>query len=384
MPTLRHLSASGFRSLRDVRLRDLPRCGVLIGANGSGKSNFLALLQMVAHVGSHSLSRYVGQSGGARSQLFRGTTVSRAIHVCAEFENERDWVAYDVELRPAPKDRLVFENERAGRRTAAAQDYEWISLGSGHFESGLTRERSAHPVVRGVSHALRHLSYFHVHDTSPTSPMRSASRVRDARYLRSDGSNLAAYIHALKTSPDAEFAAAWRRIIGLVRRIAPFVKDLSPAPLHPTPTTLPAELDEAEEPSESVLLDWIDDCDQVFGSSHLSDGTLRAIALVTALAQPTSRRPRVIAIDEPELGLHPAALNVLSELMRSVSATSQVIVATQSPALLDHFMPDETIVTERVDGATDFRRLDSGELAAWLGEYTLSELFDKNVLGGRP
>jgi predicted ATPase len=122
----------------------------------------------------------------------------------------------------------------------------------------------------------------------------------------------------------------------------------------------------------------------VFGAHHLSDGTLRAIALITALAQPASRRPHVTVVDEPELGLHPAALHLVCELVRSASVHGQVLVATQSPALLDHYSADEVLVTERTGGATVVRRLDAAALEVWLDEYTLSELFDKNVLGGRP
>jgi predicted ATPase len=133
-----------------------------------------------------------------------------------------------------------------------------------------------------------------------------------------------------------------------------------------------------------VRLDWIDDQDQRFGAHQLSDGTLRAIALITALAQPTEKLPRFITIDEPELGLHPAAIRLLAELARSVSRHTQVMFATQSTEFLDHFEPDEVVVVERKDGHSVFKRLPVDELAGWLEDYSLSDVFDKGLIGGRP
>jgi len=89
-----------------------------------------------------------------------------------------------------------------------------------------------------------------------------------------------------------------------------------------------------------------------------------------------------VSIDEPALGLHPAAIALL--LVRSVASKCQVLLATQSPALLDQLDAEEVVVAERESGAATFRRLSSSQLESWLEDYSLSELFDKNVLGGRP
>jgi predicted ATPase len=134
----------------------------------------------------------------------------------------------------------------------------------------------------------------------------------------------------------------------------------------------------------AVRLDWIDDQDERFGAHQLSDGTLRAIALITALAQPVSRLPKFMSIDEPELGLHPSAIRLIAELARSISHHTQILFATQSTTFLNHFEPSEVVVVERHDGASSLKRLDEEELSSWLDEYTLSEIFDKGVIGGRP
>ena len=111
---------------------------------------------------------------------------------------------------------------------------------------------------------------------------------------------------------------------------------------------------------------------------------VRSVLLIAALAQPRDGMPLVSCIDEPELGLHPAALDLLCGLISSAATSRQVIVSTQSPIILDYVEPQSVVVTERIDAATAFRRLDPADLDAWLKDYSLSEIYDKNVLGGRP
>ncbi len=174
----------------------------------------------------------------------------------------------------------------------------------------------------------------------------------------------------LARSTDEADGKAWRRINRFVRKVAPGIKEL--APTH------------TAKDERHVRLDWIDDQDERFGAHQLSDGSLRAMALITALAQPTERLPRFISVDEPELGLHPAAIALIAELARSVSHRTQVLFATQSTAFLDQFEPGEVVVTERTGGATHLKRLEAEELSEWLEKYDLSEIFDKGIIGGRP
>ena len=279
--------------------------------------------------------------------------------------------AYCARLSYAAGDRLVFLDVKVGFRRTTTPHFRRDSLGAGHFESRLSEAEGTNVTARSTRWLLNRMNYFHFHDTSAAAAIRAHSRAEDTRYLRSDGGNLAAYLLALKESEEADTRAAWQRITGLIRKVAPFIKELSPTVVW--------------NGRRSVRLDWIDDRDEVFGPHHLSDGTLRAIALITALGQPPGgRRPLFLTIDEPELGLHPAALTLFCGLVRSVSPRMQVLLATQSPVLLDHFAPEEVVVVERQDGASVFRRLDPAALSTWLEEYSLSELYDKNVLGGRP
>lgn len=244
---------------------------------------------------------------------------------------------------------------------ASGSDIVWLS---GEHQS---IEQAARILV-GVRWLLRHINFYHFHDTS----RRSALRTRPfadagSDYLRSDGSNLPTFLLGLRESEDPAAQVAWRRIEDTVRRLAPFISELRPC-----------------QDRHGTKLEWVDERGATFGPAHLSDGTLRALALVTALAQPNAGMPLLSCIDEPELGLHPAAVEMLGSLISSVSVRRQVVVATQSPVVLDCFEPKDVIVAERRDSATVLRRLDESELDAWLDEYSLSELYDKNVLGGRP
>lgn len=372
MESLRRVHVEGFRSLRQLDL-ELGRVTVLIGPNGSGKSNLLAFLQMVPMMPTKALGRFVGEAGGASALLHYGQKTTREIALRLEFEREAGVNAYAARLGyVSGTDSLLFLDEQVEFRRSGADIFSTSHLGAGHSESRI-EEASAGATdltARAVRHCLSRLSFFHFHDTSVTSSLRANSRAEDSHYLRSDGSNLAPYLHLLAEESRPEEAAAWRRINLLVRKVAPFIAELQP---------------EGVDPSRRYYrLDWVDDRGQIFGPHHLSDGTLRAIALITALAQPSDRLPAFISIDEPELGLHPAALVLLAELVRSVSQRSQVLLATQSPALLDLFDPEDVVVAERVDGASRLRRLDPAELSNWLEDYTLSQLYDKNLIGGRP
>jgi predicted ATPase len=363
---LTSIHITGFGSLADVTLQP-GRLTVLIGANGSGKSNLLRALRMVPLMRTESLQRFVGEAGGAASLLHYGPKRTQAITVELEFTQAegRNW--YFARLGFAAGDRLIYLEEAVGYQRDSGSSVHRTSLGAGHWES-LLREAASNKTAKTVNYWLSQLTFFHFHDTSMTSALRTHARAEDDRFLRSDGSNLAAYLARLEQSEVEADQKAWRRIGEFVQRIAPSVKALCPTPTN----------------GGSVRLDWIDDQDERFGAHQLSDGTLRAIALITALAQPTDKLPRFISIDEPELGLHPAAIRLLAELVRSVSRHTQVMFATQSTAFLDYFEPEEVVVVEREAGASSFRRLDPATLDGWLEDYSLSEIFDKGVIGGRP
>lgn len=366
-PRLTRIHVAGFRSLGDVTL-DLTPVTVLIGPNGAGKSNLLWALEMTRMLAFEALQLFVSERGGATYLLHYGPQVTEAIDLRLEFATDGRENAYEARLGYGSDESLLFRSERAGFRRAADAPWEWYSLGSGHRESRLREEADKHATPRTVRWLLRQLNFYHFHDTSRLSPLRTRT-YNDSTdsYLRADGSNLPAYLLTLQSSTDPGDQAAWKRVQGLVHRVAPFIRELSP-----------------QVDARGVHLDWVDERGAKFGPAHMSDGTLRALALLTALGQPSSRLPLLSCVDEPELGLHPAALRLLCGIIRSVAAQHQVIVATQSPIVLDAFEPGEVVVTERDGAATVVRRLEEAALGEWLTEYTLSDLYDKNLLGGQP
>ena len=361
--------ADGYRSLGSVGLPDMAGPMVLIGPNGAGKSNLLSALRLLTRMNDGRLQDSVTQLGGANQVLHHGMKATSEISIELRIEHDNGVHNYAARLGATDTDKLVFLGEvvRAGIPDSEFSETGRTYLGSQHSESKLSSGIKEKWPTRIVHALLERVVSYHFHDTSPSSPMRLPSVAASGFSLMPDGGNLAAFLATLQKSGEVG-EAAFGRIQGLVRRVAPFIRELRPRAL----------------PGDVVRLDWRDESGNEFGPQHLSDGTLRLIALFTALAQPAHQMPLVCAIDEPELGLHPAALSLFAELVHSAAATTQVIITTQSPALLDHFDPQAVVVVERVQGRSTFRQLPAAELGTWLDEYSLSELYESNALGGRP
>ncbi len=204
-------------------------------------------------------------------------------------------------------------------------------------------------------------------DTGEDSPLKKTNSLHNNRSLTRLGGNLAAFLYLLRE----RYRASYETIRRTIQQVAPFFDDFQLAPLALNP--------------ETIKLEWLHkNSDQYFDAWGLSDGTLRFIALATLFLQPLELRPSVILVDEPELGLHPSAIGLLASLIRQASKETQVIAATQSSLLLDHFDPDDVLVADRVDGATTIERLKPEPLAEWLKDYSLGQLWEKGELAGRP
>jgi predicted ATPase len=197
--------------------------------------------------------------------------------------------------------------------------------------------------------------------------MRKTAKVDDNGFLRPDGSNLPAFLYFLQQKHEGAYTLIRRT----VQQVAPFFDDfrLSPSRLQP----------------DDIKLEWKHkNSDQYFDASSLSDGTLRFIVLTTLFLQPEACLPSVILVDEPELGLHPYAIAMLSALIQQASHRVQTIVSTQSSLLLDHFAPEDVLVANRREGGTEISRVETERLEEWLKDYSLGQLWEKNELEGRP
>ncbi len=366
MPTLDWITISGFKSLKRVKKLALKNVNVIIGANGSGKSNFISAFSFLHALREGRLQESVKRAGGADEILHYGREETEAILFHLSFKNEMN--QYRVELLGDDLNRLVPLSETAyfwDKSRGYDSPYDEPIL-SGELEAGISREQK-----RQVTHYVRqHLSkwrLYHFHDTSRDSPLKRSSKIGDNRYLRADGSNIASMLYLFREKhPDY-----YKRITLAIRNVAPFFDDFILQPL--------------ELSNEMVSLEWRElGHDKYMAPASFSDGTLRFIALATLLLQPDEYRPSVILIDEPELGLHPYALSVLASLVKSASSSSQIIISTQSAFLLDNFEPADVLVADRVDGATEFSRLDTVDLSEWLDDYSLGQLWEKAEIGGRP
>jgi predicted ATPase len=363
---LDYIAIEGFKSLRAVRL-ELRSVNVLIGANGSGKSNFIGMFEFLHAIREGRLQNYVRANGGADQVLHFGSKVTKQIRVHASFENEKN--QYAITLQPTRDDSLFPSQEEVSywERGNYPRPYQQILLSrSGGREAGIS-DPEVTRISRWVKGYLAGLRVYHVHDTSDSSPLRKSNQINDNAYLRPDGSNLAAFLYLLRV----RYEDAYRLIRNTVQRVAPFFDDflLRPDPLN----------------QQTIRLEWKhQDSDKYFGASALSDGTLRFIALATLFLQPAGLRPSVILVDEPELGLHPLALTMLASLVKQAAVETEVIVSTQSALLLDHFQPEDVVVADRIDGQTQLTRLEPEPLVSWLEDYSLGQLWEKNELGGRP
>lgn len=367
MLKLDRIQLSGYKSIREMKL-ELGELNVLIGANGSGKSNFISFFKLLNRLTNGELRFFVGEAGGANSLLHFGMKQTPVLDVQLDFSTEKGTNLYSARLAGAAEDTLIFADEKISFTKQGNSPKHPVSIGSGHKESRL-RDLDIPEFYKKTADAILKMMgqwrFYQFHDTSRSAAIKQKSDISNCRYLSEDAGNLASYLWMLKTGyPDY-----YRRVVGVIRQIAPFFDDfiLEPDALNP----------------DKIMLQW-KDCERgmTFNAGHLSDGTLRMMALVTLLLQP--QPPSLICIDEPELGLHPFAIRILSELIQNAAAKSQVIVSTQSSQLVDYMEPEQLIVVDRENGQSVFKKLESGPLEEWLSEYSLGELWEKNIFGGRP
>ena len=360
------ITVKGFKSIKGIEKLEIRPINVLIGANGSGKSNFIGVFSFLNSICAGGLQNYVARTGGANKLLHFGKKRTSKIEIGISFRLKRNH--YKIQLSANEADSISPTHEAVGvwNKVKYSDSYEDYLTGF-NGEAGIADRRQIGNIIRYVRMRLNSWRIYQFHDTSSTSPMKMTADVNDNRYLRSDGSNLAAFLYLLQMKHEEYF----NEIRQTVQLAAPFFDDFQLEPLA---------LNE-----DKIRLEWRHiGSDAYFDASSLSDGSLRFIALVTLFLQPEVLRPSVILLDEPELGLHPYAITLLASLVKLASADSQIILATQSSLLLDHFEPEDVVVANRVNGATEFTRFDEEDLEEWLQEYSLGQLWEKNELDGRP
>jgi len=363
---LKYIKASGFKSIAKL---DLPmeNINILIGANGVGKTNLISLFTFLSHLSRGKLRNYVATEGGAERFFHFGTKHTNQIM----FDLEVGINGYHVEFSPnLDDDSLVLSNEYC---TIATSPRRW-DLFPKMSESGFVSEKQAGnaPVIKYTREYLEKCRVYHFHDTSNQALFKKTNKLINYHYLEKDAANIAPFLYDLKNCEWGSGSQSYQQIVSAIQSVAPFFHDFY---LEPS----------GKAGDETIILRWTHKKhDTPFSANVLSDGTARFICLATLFLQPVSRRPDTIILDEPELGLHPAALNVLADIIRATAKETQVICSTQSAAFANLFEPEDFIVVDAEDGISNFQRLEREPLEHWLKDYGMGDLWSKNLIGGRP
>ena len=364
---LASIHIKGFRSLADVKIDNLPQVAVLIGANGAGKSNFIRFFEMMSWMlRRRNLAEFVQRQGGADDQLFGGSKNTQSMWAKLTIKTKKGSNDYQFTLAYAHPDRFIFTNEEFGLPRFSRESFftktSWKPLGSAHEEARIVT--SKHPTARVIAHLLKSCAIYQFHDTSDSSNFKTAGDMEDNYFLLEHGENLAAVLFYLERERPRRFQMICRHI----SRVLPVFDRF-----------------QIEAKHGRVMLRWkAKGMEKTYGAHLTSDGSLRFFALVTLLNLPAEMLPEVIFLDEPELGLHPTAIALVAEMIKLLANDRQIVVATQSPLLVDEFGLDEIIVLELQDGRTEAHRFDEDEYRHWLDEYRTGELWQKNLLGGQP
>jgi len=365
LDTLDTLTIRGFKSFKELERFEFKNLNVFIGANGAGKSNLISFFKMLRCLMDDNLGGYVRDNGGISNIFHNGLKGTPKMYFEMRF-GER---GYRFTIHHTPSDKAALSNE--------ARFYEhgttgWFELGNSYDEySELVTEAKGEYEYsfcsKPVYDAIMSWQIYHFHDTSQTAPMRHSEIIQDCHVLRSNASNIAPFLFFLQKMYPVEY----NEILRTCQLIMPFLKDF----------LLYEEISGSANEIKKVRLSWrTKDSDFPMQPYHLSDGSIRFICLATALLQPSL--PSTLIIDEPELGLHPEAIHILGELITKAAERTQVIVATQSPLLIDQFNIEDIVIVNRKDEQSVFERLSKDDFEVWLEDYSTGELWRKNVIQG--
>lgn len=352
-----YIKVKGFKSLKDVHV-DLKPINIFIGANGAGKSNFLGALEFVSVIFHQNLRAFVGLNGGPERFLNYGTD---EMDLEVGFKGSKSTAGYKAKLRLGDSE-LVIAEEVVVSNGQPLQT-------SRHFKTESQVSRSDIRYITffdATSSNIPIYVKYHFNQTGKNSPFTHSSHISDDSYfLYNDAGNLASIINWMIITHEK----AYRRILKTIESVIP---NFSYFYLEPNENDL-------------LRLNWKDKySSKVHGPTELSDGSMRFIALAVLLMQPNL--PEIIIIDEPELGLHPMAIAKVAGMIQGAAAQgSQVIVTTQSADLVNHFQPEDMVTVDLVDGASEFNRLNADDLSQWLDEYSVGDLWQRNIIsGGQP
>lgn len=365
---IEQISIKGFKSIQsliDFKPRSI---NVFIGQNGAGKSNFISFFKFLSNMlsGTGNLADYTGLHGGASVFLFDGPETTSTISAKVTLKTARGRNEYQFRLSHASADTFIFTDEQF-RYTSNERpgNPNWFDLGSGHKESALINAETTGKTQSVIKKLLQQLITYQFHNTTFNSPIRNnKSEITNNWFLEEDGRNLASILLELKENQ----TPIYQKIIGIVQQVIPFFDDFVLVDQY-----------------GKTYLRWKEkNSSMTFVATQASDGMLRAMSLITLLSLPPQRLPAVMFLDEPELGLHPSAVKTICDLIQGVSEYCQVFIATQDADMLNEFIPEDIVVVTRNGRKSEFKQLNQEDLSEWVGDYSLSDLWHQNIIGGKP
>lgn len=370
MSQIKSLSLRGFKTIKELQELEFEKVNIFIGANGSGKSNIVSFFEMISFMMRDAFSNYVSSNGFASSMLYHGQKVTRDIEADIKFHSDTGESDYRFRVSHTVGDNFLFMEEtilyhKKGHETS----YELPLSDGGYRETKLKDLYHTNQTVRYTKDLLSNIRVFHFHDTSKTAYIRQARPLESNSELMSDGGNLAPFLYRLSENQPKYYD----RIISFIKMVAPFFDNFILKPY-----------------GDSIQLKFKElNSDLELGSFRLSDGTIRFICLATLLLQPKKTLPKIIIIDEPELGLHPVAIDILAEMLNIASTNAQIFITTQSERFINSFEPKNIIVIDRKKDEnsryySSFQKLNRENLSEWLEEYKISDMWNSNIIGGRP
>ena len=364
---LERVAIKGFKSIKEMDLK-MKHINIIIGANGSGKSNFISLFTFLRNLSEGKLQTYVESNGYANSFFHFGSKITPQIEIDIDVGENGYHAKFS---HGAHDDNLIFQKEFC----TFSGSGKTFDIKGKKGESGLLpgSEAASFYVRKYTRQYLDKCRVYHFHDTSSTASFKKACSLDSIDYLQHDAGNLAAFLYYLKDCEEThEFFKSYQDIVEAIKTVAPYFHDFYLEP-------------RGGEGDKTILLKWTHrDHDEPFSANQLSDGTARFICMVTLLLQPKTLRPKTIILDEPELGLHPAALEVLADIVKTTAKENQVICSTQSITFANQFDAEDFIVVDQKNGASSFKRVEEEELKDWLEDYSMGDIWSKNIIGGRP
>jgi predicted ATPase len=362
---LKSFTIKGYKSIKAIEEFVPHPINILIGPNGAGKSNFISFFKFLSWMlnSDGKLQEYVAYLGGANDLLHDGADTTKSIDAQIALETKSGVNEYKFSLMFAKPDKLVFREEKYRfTPNRIVGETTWSSCGVGHEEAHFPEV--SNPTAIAILNLLRKLIVYQFHNTSDTAPMRLKWSVSDGRWLKQNGENLGSFLFRLQN----EEKPYYLRIIKYIRLVLPFFDDF-----------------ELYDEFGQILIRWKEKgTSKVFNAGQASDGMLRTIALISLLAQNPKDLPTVLFLDEPELGLHPSAIDAVAGLIKTASAHCQVFISTQSISLVNNFELDDLIVIDRKKRSSEYKRPDSENLQIYLDEFSTGQIWEKNIIGGRP